>query len=66
MTEWLLCGVVVRVGGQLVVSAGIRLRSCPGLAATETPRGWVVVHDGFSIDGPDGESPGARLLTPSE
>lgn len=61
------CGVVLRVGGQTRVVAGIRLRSCPGLAVSEaSPGSWVVTHDALSVNGPDRPSPGARKLTPAD
>lgn len=60
-----LCGVVILVDGRRTVTAGIRLRSCPGLAVTETQAGWVVAHDALALDTP-GDSPGARRLTPAD
>lgn len=59
------CGVVVRHVNTTEVLFGIRLASCPGLAAAEVmPGSFVVVHDALSVSGPDRPSQGARKLTP--
>jgi len=59
------CGVVVRHCDRTEVLLGIRLASCPGLAAAAVaPGSWVVVHDALAVTGQDAPSQGARKLTP--